>query len=267
MQSNNVLDFRRLGYYFQYHMLASWKSYLLGALSLFGLLMLIPIFMLLTDNHPRELSEVVGFYYFGLFFGGLLFTSMAFNDLANKEKGVHFLMLPASHFEKFITIFLITSVGYLLIYHVAAYSALLLLHQVCIIRGQAGLLMDWNFLDKQEGHIYIYFAYLFLHAVILLGAISFARLAFIKTLVTTLLCLGGLYLLNTLFIWILFGSHTQTPFQNLPFVVVGAHGGKFETDAYVISEKMIHSYVFIAQYILAPVLWTIAYFRLKDKEI
>ncbi|WP_343744353.1 hypothetical protein [Chitinophaga sp.] len=267
MQTNNVLDFRRLGYYFQYHMLASWKSYLLGALSIFGLLMLIPAFMLLTDNAPRELSEVVGVYYFGLFFGGLLFTSMAFSDLANKEKGSQFLMLPASQFEKFLTIFLVTTVGYLLVYHIAAYSALLFLNRVSLIRHEVSLLIDWEFLDWKDGHIYIYFAYIFFHAVFLLGAVSFGRLAFIKTLVTILLCLVCLYLLNTLFVWILFGRNTPTPFQNAPFILVGTHGGKFKTDVFVISEKMVHSYAFIAQYVLAPVLWTIAYFRLKDKEI
>ncbi|NML36754.1 hypothetical protein HHL17_06035 [Chitinophaga sp. G-6-1-13] len=267
MQTNNVLDFRRLGYYFQYHMLASWKSYLLGALSIFGLLMLIPTFMLLTDNSPGNLGEVVGFYYFGLFFGGLLFTSMAFSDLASKEKGSHFLMLPASHFEKFITIFLITTVGYLLVYHIAAYSALLFLNQVSVIRHDAGILIDWNFFDKQDGHIYIYFAYILLQAIFLLGAVSFSRLAFIKTLVANLLVLLVLYLLNTLVVWILFAGHTQTPFQNVPFLLVGARGGKFDTDVFIISDKMVHSYAFIAQYVLVPVLWTIAYFRLKDKEI
>ncbi|MBC9911535.1 hypothetical protein [Chitinophaga varians] len=267
MQPNNVLDFRRLGYYFQYHMLASWKPYLLGAFSIFGLLMLIPAFMLLTDNAPRHLSEVVGVYYFGLFFGGLLFTSMAFNDLSNKEKGSQFLMLPASHFEKFFTIFLVTTVGYLLVYHIASYSALLLLNRASIVRHQAGLLMDWEFLDLQDGHIYIYFAYIFLHAVFLLGAVSFVRLAFIKTLVAILLCIGGFYLVNTLFVWILFGRNTPTPFQNVPFILVGTFGGKFKTDVFIISERMIDSYVFIAKYVLAPVLWTVAYFRLKDKEI
>lgn len=267
MQSNNVLDFRRLGYYFQYHILASWKSYLLGALSIFGLLMLVPAFMLLTDNSPRELSEAVGFYYFGLFFGGLLFTSMAFSELASKEKGAQFLMLPASHFEKFITIFLVTTVGYLLVYHIAAYAALLFLNKVSLIRNEAALLLDWSFLSKEDGHVYIYYAYIFCHALFLLGAVFFSRLAFIKTLVATLVCLAALYLLNTLLVWILFAGHMPTPFQNVPFLLVGVHDGLYKSNVYVISEKMINSYIFIAQYLLAPALWTIAYFRLKDKEI
>ncbi|MBC9931071.1 hypothetical protein [Chitinophaga qingshengii] len=265
MQPNNVLDFPRLGYYFRHHLLASWKTYLLGILSIFGLLMAIPTLMLVTDNAPHQLDDVIGFYYFGLFFGGLLFTSMAFSDFSAKEKGIHFMMLPASQFEKFITVFLITTIGYLVVFHLAAYAALVFMQQTCIIRNGTPLEMNWQF--AEGGTIYIYFAYIFLHAVFMLGAVSFSRLAFIKTLVTLLLCLLGLYLLNTLFVWILFGSATDQPFQNLPFALVGTRGGKFGTDVYVISEKMIYGYAFIAKYLLAPCIWTIAYFRLKDKEI
>ncbi|RBL92930.1 hypothetical protein [Chitinophaga flava] len=267
MQPNNVLDFRRFGFYLRQHLLASWKSYMLGTLAILGIMLLFPLFILVTGNIPNRMTDLVGFYYVGLFFAGMLFTSMSFTDFINKEKGVHFLMLPASLFEKYISMFLITSIGFLLVYNLCASIGFFAIDNVVRSKTGMGLARNWEFFNTKNGAIYFYYGYVFLHAVFLLGAISFQRLAFFKTFVTTLLILGGLYLLNTIFVWILFGNKMYYPFQQVPFLLVATKGGVYNSEMFIISEKMIKSYAFIAEYVLAPVLWTIAYFRLKDKEI
>ncbi|WP_212001798.1 hypothetical protein [Chitinophaga sp. HK235] len=267
MQPNNVLDFRRLGFYLRQHLLASWKSYLLGTLVIFGIMLLFPVFILLTGNAPKRMTDIIGFYYIGLFFAGMLFTSLSFSDFSNKEKGVHFLLLPASLFEKYITMFLITSIGFLLVYHLCSSIGFFAIDNVVRSKTGIGLVRNWEFFSTQNGGVYFYYGYIFLHAVFLLGAVSFQRLAFFKTFVTTLLILGSLYLLNTLFVWILFGNKMYYPFHQVPFLLVVTKGGVYNSEMFIISEKMIKSYAFIAEYVLAPVLWTIAYFRLKDKEI
>lgn len=267
MQPNNVLDFRRLGYYFQQHLVAAFRPYLLGILAIFGLMIILPSLVVLSNNSHIELSDIVAFYYIGLFFGGLLFTSMAFSDFNNKEKGVSFLMLPASQFEKFITAFLVTTVGFFLVYHLCAYTAFIIVNKIAIAKNTFGIRMDWDFLGNEKGQRYIYFVYIFLHAVFLVGALYFNKLAFIKTLVVLLLILLGLYLLNCVFAFILFGSNMRYIFEQVPFVLIGTRPSGNGNSTYVISEQMAKSYIFIAKYLLAPILWTIAYFRLKDKEI
>ncbi|CAL1521658.1 hypothetical protein [Chitinophaga sp. MM2321] len=267
MQPNNVLDPRRLGFYFRQHFTANYRPYLLGILSMFGLMTAIPVLMLVTGNRFNQLNDIVAIYYIGLFFVGLLFTSMAFSEFSNKEKGVNFLMLPASQFEKFITMFLITSIGFLLVYHLCAYSAYLIVVSVKYSISQQHIQNDWDFFTERNGHVYFYYTYIFLHSVFLLGAVSFNKAPFIKTIVALFAVLFALYILNGLFSYILFGSKLESIKNQFPFVLINTHGGNKQQGLYLISQPMQDAYKFIAQYLLAPILWTIAYFRLKDKEI
>ena len=267
MQPNNVLDFRRLGYYFRQHMVASFRPYLLSTLSIFGLLLILPSLVILSNNSRIDLSDIVAFYYIGLFVGGLWFTSMAFSEFNNKEKAVSFLMLPASMFEKFITAFLVTTVGFLLVYHLCAYTAFIIVNKIAVAKTGFPIVIDWDFFSKDNGQLYIYFTYIFLHGVFLVGALYFNKQAFIKTQVVLLVTLLFIYLINCLFVLLLFGNNMRYPFEQLPFVLVATRSAINGSSLYVISEPMIRSYIFIAQYLLAPILWTIAYFRLKDKEI
>ncbi|NSL88847.1 hypothetical protein [Chitinophaga solisilvae] len=266
MQTNNILDFSRLGKYMALHLSVSMRTYVLGILAMFGGMSIFSVITIYSNHTVYSQSDIIPFYYIGMYFIGLLFTSMSFSDFSSKEKSVSFFMLPASSFEKFITAFLFTSVGFLAVYHLCAYTSFHIIDWGMMHRYDKHIVRDWDFFNADKGHIYLYYVYIFLHAIFLLGAISFNKASFIKTLLTACLVPVALGVINVLFLYLLFGNNWIQKPAHLPFVLVavekGGNGG-----VYMISQGMIDTYIFIAKYLLTPIFWTIAYFRLKDKEI
>ncbi|MBS0026429.1 hypothetical protein ACTJJ0_08645 [Chitinophaga sp. 22321] len=271
MQANNIFNFRRMQLYLQKHFADQLRFYLMGAVATFGLVTLIGILLVLTHNHFDKISDIVPFYYVGLFAGGLLFTSRSFNELAHKEKGVDFLLLPASQFEKFLTLFLISTIGFFLFYHISFYLSVNIVEKVQIAVNGLHVQNDYKFLSDPDEKVYVYYVYFVLQAIFLFGATCFHKYSFIKTVLCVLLFLFGLFLINSVIVTLLFGWKSEIWKSSIPFVMVHkmevsgrlVHGG----GSYLIPRWLLDAYAFILRFIFAPVFWTLAYFRLKDQEI
>jgi hypothetical protein len=271
MQPNNVFNVRRMQLYLQKHFTDHYRFYGMGMLVIFGLMTGIALLMLLAAREPfRRMSELVPFYYIGLFFGGLLFTSRAFNELGSKEKGVDFLMLPASQFEKFITLFLVSSVGYLLFYHISCYLSFKIIESTQLAALNQKIERNYDFLDNPKEKVYIFYSYIMLQAAFLLGATYFHKYSFIKTVLSVFAFGFALWLINCVIVTLIFGFGNEFWKRSVPFVMVTKlEGGpvSWHTTLFLIPEWLQNTYLFIIKFVIAPVLWTIAYFRLKDQEI
>jgi len=81
-----------------------------GLLFLLGLLMT-PVFepLLIEFRHTSGFA-------FHLLIGGFVLSSLTFKDLGNSLRRYHYLTLPVSTFEKFLSMWLLTSVGWILVY-------------------------------------------------------------------------------------------------------------------------------------------------------
>lgn len=270
MQANNVFNLRRMQFYLQKHSTDHLRFYLMGAVAIFVLSTTIGVLAVLSHNRFEQVSNFMPFYYIGLFLGGLLFTSRSFNELGNKEKGVDYLMLPASQFEKFFTLFMITTVGYFLFYHVSCYFSFRIIENVQISYTGQQIARDYKFLNDPDEKKYIYYGYFVLQSIFLLGATYFHKYSFLKTVFCVFIFLFGLYLINCIVITLLFGLEGEFWKRAIPFVMVNKlEGGpvSWHTTTYLIPRWLLDMYAFIMKFILAPVFWTMAYFRLKDQEI
>ncbi|MGF6845990.1 hypothetical protein QFZ51_001225 [Chitinophaga sp. W3I9] len=271
MQPNNVFNVRRMQLYLQKHFTDHYRFYGMGMLAVFGLMTGIALLTILVAREPfRQTSDIVGFYYAGMFFCGLLFTSRAFNELGSKEKGVDFLMLPASQFEKFITLFLVTGIGYLLFYHISCYLSFKIIESVQLAAFGRGIVNNYAFLDDPKEKVYIYYGYIILHAAFLLGATYFHKYSFIKTVLSIFVLGFALWLINCVIVTLIFGFGHDFWKRSMPFLLVSKlEGGptSWHTKVYLIPEWLQNTYLFMIKFVIAPVLWTIAYFRLKDQEI
>lgn len=266
MQANNVFNLRRMQYYLQKHATDHLRFYLMGALAIFGLSTTIGIVALYTHNRFTEVSNFMPFYYIGLFLGGLLFTSRAFNELASKEKGIDYLMLPASQFEKFLTLFLISTIGYFAFYHLSCYLSFKIIENVQFSLIRQTITRDYQFITDPDEKKYIYYSYFILQSIFLLGATYFHKYSFLKTVFCIFIFLFGLYVINSIVITLLFGFKGGFWRRSIPFVLVNSPMS-WHTQTYLIPHWLLDVYLFIIRFILAPVFWTIAYFRLKDQEI
>ncbi|HWV64984.1 hypothetical protein [Chitinophaga sp.] len=271
MQPNNVFNAHRMQLYLQKHFTDHYRFYGMGMLTIFGLMTGIGVLMVTVGRDPfHELSNMVPFYYIGLFFGGTLFTSRAFNELGSKEKGVDFLMLPASQFEKFITLFLISSLGFFIAYHISCYLSFMIVEKVQKAATGLPIAKDYLFLDHPKEKVYIYYGYFILQAAFLLGATYFHKYSFIKTVLSIFVFAFALWLINCVIVTLIFGFGNEFWKRSVPFLLVSKlEGGPvaWHTTLYLIPKWLQDTYLFTIKFVIAPVLWTIAYFRLKDQEI
>lgn len=270
MQANNVFNLQRMQLYLQKHLADQLRFYLMGTLAVLGLAAAFGILMPLAHTEIFQTSNIVPFYYIGLFAGGLLFTSRSFNELAHKEKGMDYLLLPASQFEKFLTTFLISTIGFFVFYHISCYLAINIFEKVQMAMIDRPIRRDYQFLSDPDEKAYFYYAYFVLQSIFLFGATCFHKYSFIKTLLCIFIFLFGLYVINCILVTVLFGWQGEFWKRSVPFFMVAKlEGGpvSWHTTTYVIPRWLSDTYLFIVRFILAPVFWTLAYFRLKDQEI
>lgn len=124
-------------------------------------------------------------YAFTILVGGFILSSMAYNDLGNTLKRYQYLMLPVSAFEKFLSMWLLTSIGWL----VAITITFTLYTYLANAVGQV-LFSHVRFeaFDPFAGFTISSMKYYFvLHGVFLVGAVHFRGYVLPKTLLALIL--------------------------------------------------------------------------------
>src|SRR4051794_28226809 len=103
---SNTFDIKRFGMLFKKHTLEHGKTYLLSAGVLTGIMFLTLGFMSYSSNGHLRINEQIPVFVFLSIIAGGIFTSIVFTELGDKSKAIPTLMLPASHFEKYLVAWL-----------------------------------------------------------------------------------------------------------------------------------------------------------------
>ncbi|SFD19756.1 hypothetical protein SAMN05518672_101997 [Chitinophaga sp. CF118] len=280
MQANNILSAGRFGAYLKKHLVDNYRFYLMSIVVVTGLLLLLLIFVGITDTHFSHYGDLVPFYLIGLYVSGLIFTSMSFNELGNKPHGIDYLLLPASHLEKFLTTLLITTIGFLLVYHLAFFLAAKVLDTIIGIRTGAHMENDLTRHFNSDEWKWSYIVWFIAQSVFFLGAIYFHKYSLIKTAFFFIVFVLALYLIHAVFAQIFFHKYMDDWRTHIPFVGVNIELEQQKHYTVMVSGNIYHNHVmlmlpekvrdvllFMVKYMVAPILWTVAYFRLRDKEI
>lgn len=201
-----------------------------------------------------------------LFPGGFIVTSRAFYDVHNRVRNHDWFMLPASPVEKFAEKLLLTSFGYgvFVLLGYALFSV--------IAAGLSALFFKYSFelfnpLDRAV--LLSLLNYVVAQSVFLLGAAYFRKNHFLKTV----LAIAGLGLLFALCAAVIFRLVYGKFFNGL--VPTDELGALFEgLDAIQLGPRLeragkVWMTISKAAYwgLLAPVLWVIAYLRIREAEV
>lgn len=162
------------------------KPLMFGTLAALGLVCL--SYLISFEPGQRAEDPAMSQVFFGLMLGlsGLLFTSSSFQDMHHPLERYHYLMLPISNLERFLSRYLLTG-PLLLLYVIVAFS---------IMDWTANHLASW--VKETSVPLFSPFApvpvllmkiYLLLHTAALTGAICFRSFAWIKTPLSLLLVL------------------------------------------------------------------------------
>ena len=235
------------------------KAWLVGTAAIIAIL----TFLFVLAWHWRTSfngDTLHGIFLLLLFGGGGVFMSAILKDLGNKQKGIWFLILPASAVTK-LTIALVYGIMlYLIAYFALFYGAKVLVVWFLVPPG-----LSWGNFDLFKNNFYQFlFTFVSFQSVILLGSVYFNKSPFLKTLV---LIIAGLFIAsngNSLLLKLITGESTITsniPLDSFQFVY-------HNENIYVYSSDVTRYAVSFLLWVIVPIsLWLITWFRLKEKEL
>jgi hypothetical protein len=207
-------------------------------------------------------------FIWGLAGGGCFLASFIFGYFSSNASGSSFLTLPASNFEKWLCGILIVGVCYpvifLLFFRMVDSSFVAIYHH--------GLDPAAPFYKQMYESVYIldfngflawkvYPMYIFLAGAMLVGSLYFNKVAFIKTAIGISILILGVIGINWLMAIILFGPiNSAAPFNSVT-IPAGKEEGSIELPSGIVN--IVNNSLW---YVLPPVLWLLAFTRLREKE-
>lgn len=216
------------------------------------------------DTGERVLSfRVPLFFILGLFFISVT-SSSYFSFMGQKTKAIFELMIPASRIEKFLASIFYTVVVSLLSYFLLFYMVDLgfvgylrsvgsSVKTITINSGEQLVIDNWMYffqLEKWEFLPYFYFLPFLLNALFLLGSIAYQNYQYIKTAITMIIYIA---------IWSLTFAYVMK-LRTDNTVSLG-------TNTFFDEKQHVFELFLIIGLVLTLIFWSLAFLRLKEKEV
>jgi hypothetical protein len=264
---NNTFELKRFGLVFK-KLLFERSLSLWGAFILFAFVTWM-IFPVPNDNNvPHDwLNSRLNQFGSLIILGGIYWVSIGLSYFSNKDEGTNYLLLPASYFEKWLSVvilFCIFSALYFTFYRAldTAYLSYYR-HQLDTksksywdLYNAAQLMPFWG--DSKARSYSLFFT---ITGMIAIGSLYFNRMAIVKTL---LLFVG----FNIVFFYFhdkindfIFQTPTSTGLK-LQSITVGVTG-----EIVTLPSPFLEIYSFMSDYFYAFIFWLIALVRMREKEI
>lgn len=258
MQVNSRFDLNRFWHLMKNDIVTNYRKLLIAAGAALGVLLFFNIISMFGSSGPAA-SLVL--YPQLLFIVGLLKTSSSFKDLHHPQRSYVYLTLPASNLEKFLSKLAVTTVGHVLATLVLFFTFSVLMAAISPLIFQQSYPL-FNPFDRIV--LVLISIYIIVQSIFMVGAVYFRKNAFVKTLFSLFM----LQIALALFVGIL-----------VKLVFIGYfEGWHFTFDAIRLSSPVVEQQLenffwgfaqfmkFLFYWILAPVLWLVSYFRLKETE-
>ncbi len=273
---NQFFSFRRFSLLVAKHWADNKKRYGLSAMAFFGLLCTWFVFTMLTGFDDVTMGKSVQMitFYFALFAVGTFYASQYFNDLGSRPKGINFLLVPASTFEKVLCGLLYTVVLFFVTFTVLFYAVDLLMVGIAkalpaqapgAARPAVVNVFDMISLPFSRDTTLNFLLFFFsVQGAFLLGSVYFERYSFIKTIIT------GFVLGFILFCLFFFFNEQLLPRGEYHRGFLISYRVRIEgmQDRLVELPRWVGEILrILVTYALPPFLWTVTYYRLKEKQV
>ncbi len=259
---NSIFSFQRFGNLMKKQFAEYYKAYLMGAGVLAGVLVLTCILIINATKNPLTIDEQGIMFSVFLMFAGAVFTSASFADAGQKKQAIYLLTLPATQFEKYLVRWVISYLLFFVVYVVLFYIVVLPFASLYHDEGKGDILVMSISTDSTIGVTLVYYS--LVHSLLFFGAILFQKLHFIKTAFATFGILVLLNIINSVMIKQMLHQGKvkimANPFSTLHIVenerVNSLNPGP--------SGEMMVNIMWVS---ITLVLWTAAYYRLKEKQV
>jgi len=260
---NQIFDINRAWHYFKLKTVLNKRMLFISLAGFLGFVFIITFFIA-NSIHPGQEYYLnnfhIGAYLFMLFVGGVFITGRSFHDMNTSEKSIAQLMIPASVFEKFITPFLISTIGWIAL-SLVSYEVFAIL-----TNGLWGATFGFspgifNIFDYtyQAQYFDILKSFFLIHSIFFLGATAYKKYPIGKTALSIFI-FNSIFSFFTLFmVLILFGSFTDFSIASANIAVEVFYEGL------VLKLQFIAEWLFII--IIPLILYIIAFYKLKEREV
>jgi len=203
---------------------------------------------------------------------GALYAVRFFKVFNFAPNGIQYLLIPATQLEKTISVFLLNTVYFILMFTVVFSVGNVignLLEQLIFSTSDTVALQffqsskSFEFNIQGLKNIWISFGvFAAIQAIFTLGSLYFKRNAILKTLLSLFVVAVALGILEYFIFKITFGSVTET--------LKALNAGDFVWDENIFPKALTETWkIFwsISGYLFIPFCWIVSYFRLTEKEI
>lgn len=254
---NDIFDFKRFVHVFVNDLkLLQARRVAFASLGLAGIGMLFYLLAALPEQSPEVALTLFSVLLIG---GGSIFTSMIYGDMHDPLGRFHYLMLPCSNLERFVSRYLITAPLFVL-YAIALYSVFeVVANPLCayLRDGRTVAPLDLG----SEAFRAVVTAYFGLHVFIYAGAIWFRSYALMKTLFASFVLWASLGIVGFLAIRLIYWDSFIGLFEFNPA------GPYFNFEYLHLNDENLQW--FYKLLLWALLLWTLflAYLGLKEHEV
>jgi hypothetical protein len=251
MNLSNHFELSRLKLLLKMELCRSRKGVLITVVVVFGLLFTGFILENIFSNSKVFISHGGNFTFF-LLAGGFILSSLAFGDLGNPVRRSNYLLLPASTFEKFLSMWLLTCIGWIIAFTITYFIYTLIANYIGHLLFKNITFMAFEpFVASSLLAIRLYIV---LQAIFLVGAVHFRGYAFPKTIFT--LMLFGI-VCGILF-YVIMAKIIHSDFECT---------GEYNPFKEGILNQILMFAQWLLWWILAPLSWVITYLGLKEQEV
>lgn len=251
MNLSNYFNPSRFWLLLKMELIRSRKGFLITFVVTFGLLFTGFILENIFSS-SKVFDSHSGSYTFFLLIGGFILSSLAFSDLGNPLRRYSYLALPASTFEKFMSMWILTCFGWIFMFTVTFIIYALIANSAGHFFFRDVTFRAFNPLDKATVIAIGY--YIIFQAIFLVGAVHFRGFVFPKTIFVLMLFGMICGLIFYLIMADIIHTADQCPPGYNPF-----------------EERSLKQFWQIVSrfgtWILAPLCWVIAYTGLKELEV
>lgn len=256
---NNTFDFNRFSLLLKKELWSGNKKSIIVAGAVFGFLILYALLMIYNKG---PMYQFINWNLFPmvLFGGGLIFTSAIFHEFNDKMGTHHYLSLPASTFEKFLSKWLITAILFPIVASV--------LFWVYTKIGDAFYLnyypgtdyIPWELTDWWS--IFFLKIYIVYQSTFLIGGIVFQKYTFFKTSIVHWIISLASVIIGAILFRIIFANQ----FEGLFSINQDIDMQTSDEVIHFMENKFLSILEFALWFLVPPIMWAIGFFKLKEKE-
>jgi hypothetical protein len=249
----NKFKINRLYLLIQRQLIINKKNLLIAFAACFGTILTV-FLLIIYGSSIIQYQPLLAISFSVIFMGGYIFTSIGFNELHSPEKAYQYLTLPATTLEKLLSVWLLTSLIYILVSFVLIGIIILIGNLFALAIGVSTMGIG----SITEVPVFtIIGIYLVTQTVFLLGSCFFRKNNFLKTLLA--LFVFGFALA------IYMGINGMIIFHSFNFSINDQNTSEsfrqFMTDTFPFIMKIVFSYL------VAPFFLVVSYYVLKERQV